>query len=117
MIANPHGSGRAYQDEIVFLADDLVFYFSTIANPDESGMDVRVAPAQFPRDSQDLTFALMLLDPSAPVQRRLWISPPFIALHLRTGFDALKQAFSASQFEATKQNIRHLEIHGNVPRT
>lgn len=103
--------------DVIVAADGLIFYFWKIANPDERGVSVKVAPVDVPNDSQDLSLALMTTNPEAPVDRRGWISLRTIAPYLRSGFDSLKLAFSRENFEVTKQRIRHLEIHGSVVRT
>jgi hypothetical protein len=108
--------GHPVLGEVAIAADGLVFYFSPLANPSESGVDALVAPQHAPRDSQHLTFALMAVDPAVPIESRLWSSLAVISMYLRPRFDSLKQAFSREQFEATKQRVRNLAIHENATR-
>lgn len=118
IITNPSAEARyPHSVDIVIAADGLLFYFWRIANPDEYGVRAQVAPAHAPKDSQDLSFALMTSDPTVPVDRRGWVSPSTIAQYLRPGYDLLKLALSPENFEKTKQRIRHIEIHGSSVRT
>jgi hypothetical protein len=98
--------------DLAIAADGLTPYFWRISIPDEYGVR-----AHAPNDSQDLRFALRATNPEAPVERKGQTSMSAISLHLKSGYDLLKLAFSAENFETTKQRIRHLEIYGNVLRT